>query len=105
MTNTGELGTLMLKLFAATEEETPEKPVVFTNRAKKIIREISDYAQRTQFLRRYGGLATHPYVRTETPERIFMAIVCAAADAPTAFRRDCTIICNMPRLYRALGLE
>ena len=105
MTNTDELGTLMLELFAETEEGNPEKPVVFTERAKEIIREISGYSHMTGLWRECQRTAEARYNGKKTPEQIFMAIVCHAADAPTTDARECALIGHMPYLSRALGLE
>ena len=105
MTSVRELGTLMLELFAETEEGEPEKPVVFTDRAKEIIREISGYSHMTGLWRECQRTAEACYSREKTPERIFMAIVCRATDAPTTEARDCILIGHMPHLSRALGLE
>ena len=84
-----------------------EIPLTFPDRAKEIIREISKYAQGTQFYRVNQDRREQwtESVKDKTAAGIYWEIIIKAASAPTRFHAEFTAIGLMPELSRKLGLE
>ena len=89
-----ELGPLMLELLDETDGAggMEEAPIVFTDRAKEIIREISAFAQRTRFYETNRDRAKACYSGDETPEQIYCYMLMLVDDAPTSIHTAAAVI-------------
>ena len=95
-----EMNDKMVELLEATE--SADGVVVFGDRAVELIKEIAEWARRTNFYQSTRGTAQKFFDSSVTPSDIWMVMLEKIIGAPTSIHRDCVVAGHMPALESAI---
>lgn len=100
MKDRSELADLMVELIEIVD--TLADVPIFSKRSTEIIKEISAYAQTTEFYKTFKETADNFWPDGTLPEKIYGFILDRIANAPTSIHRDTSVLGHMPALEKAL---
>lgn len=106
MRNIEELNDLMVELLENVDEASGGgESLVFTKRAKEIIKEISDYAQGTELYKHSADRAAEFWKDGTAPADIWVFMLNKVINAPFALYRNAAVLIHMPALEKAIEEE
>lgn len=102
MKNMTELNPLMLELLEKNSE-WQDGNIIFTDRGREIIDEISDYAEQTRIFQEQKGKGE--MFNGSTVQQMFVYMLDRVVNAPTFIHRDMSIVLIMPFVRQKLREE
>lgn len=103
--NTENIRDLTAELLSIALPKKRGGAIYFNDRAKEIVKTISDYSKTTDLFRRNKEKGEAEIPEDATADQLLGYLCDRIVQAPTEFHRNASIVLLMPFIARALGLE